>query len=494
MTPPFRAIAVAALAATMLLAAPGLAYQGTPINASQYDLAAGLLVDRVFTTLAGVRGITLDPLSDAVLAVIPGSRRLACLRANATRPFTALDFTETIADTLDTRPNHGVAVDSSRRQIYLSSPQFVYRWRWEGCGNASTPQNTDSPVIVIRDIPPQGHYTRTLEVDPGLATFLYISVGSYGNLLAGENRATLWRYPLSTLAAIEDSANALVFPAGAELVATGLRNIVAFRFGPGGIWSIDNGSDDLERADLGGSIYVDNPGEEVNVIPIPSSSSNSKVPDFGFPMCFSEFLLPSPHTSFRGNQWSVTGENYTASAANDAICRNPARNVPPVFLLPPHTAPLDLAIVENSTSKLSRGDMLVATHGSWNRPVPQGYALYLVRGLASSPLTVTSTTKYEVLFGDSDLTKCRTTAERINCIRPVGVVIDRQGGIWVSIDSVGQVIRLVEDPSAPALVPVSSAEGGIGTNTVKPSGAASSSSSLVTCSLAAAVMAGLLLV
>jgi hypothetical protein len=49
-----------------------------------------------------------------------------------------------------------------------------------------------------------------------------------------------------------------------KIIADGLRNEVGLRFDANGqLWGVENGADDLYRADLGGDIHNDNPGEEI---------------------------------------------------------------------------------------------------------------------------------------------------------------------------------------------------------------------------------------
>lgn len=293
-------------------------------------------------------------------------------------------------------------------------------------------------------------------------------------MITGENRAAIFRYPLEQLAAATTDT-AFNFPQGSETVAIGLRNAVGFRFGEGGMWIVENGIDDAERADLGGDIHLNNPGEEINRLAI-SEPLPTNPPNFGFPLCFSEFALESLPNSTRGTQWSISGPSTTASAANDAICRDPSQNIPPLFLLPPHVAPLDLAIVANDTNKFTKGDLVISAHGSWNRQPPQGYGLYYVRNLARPPFSLPSNAKYELIFGDSDTNKCLNQAQRTSCLRPVGVVVDKQGAVWFSMDSVGQVVRLVPDPLVIGVEAVQVGEGGIGgvtpITTTRPSSAA----------------------
>ena len=53
--------------------------------------------------------------------------------------------------------------------------------------------------------------------------------------------------------------------------ANGLRNEVGVRFDSAGrLWGVENGVDNLYRADLGGDISNDNPAEELNYFGYPN--------------------------------------------------------------------------------------------------------------------------------------------------------------------------------------------------------------------------------
>ena len=60
------------------------------------------------------------------------------------------------------------------------------------------------------------------------------------------------------------------------------------------------------------------------------------------------------------------------------------------------------------------------------------------------------------------MTKCLKQEERQKCLRPVGVVVDSEGAVWVSMDSIGQVVRMVPDPLNIGIQAVMEGEGGVG--------------------------------
>ncbi len=128
-------------------------------------------------------------------------------------------------------------------------------------------------------MPTSGHATRTLVFDG--EGRLYVSVGSDANVDRDSTRARIRRFSAAQVAAGD-----VPFGEG-EVFADGLRNEVGLRFDhQGRLWGVENGRDNLSRSDLGGDIHTDNPAEELNLF-----AEAGKF--YGYPYCFTEFLLPS---------------------------------------------------------------------------------------------------------------------------------------------------------------------------------------------------------
>jgi glucose/arabinose dehydrogenase len=243
--------------------------------------------------------------------------------------------------------NHGIELHGG--YLYASSSTAVFRWRYAADRRPLTNGET-----VIDGIPGGGHSTRTLAFDD---EFLYVSVGSASNVDANSNRARIRRFPIAELG---DAA--LPFGDG-EVFADGLRNEVGLRFDDlGRLWGVENGRDDLSRADLGGDIHDDNPGEELNLFLEPGAF-------YGYPYCWSEFVLPDDVGMGPGTQWADPSNQRT-----DEWCRDPNNVVPPVLSMQAHAAPLDLFFYPGGSFPASyAGDLFVTFHGSWNREPPTGY-------------------------------------------------------------------------------------------------------------------------
>jgi glucose/arabinose dehydrogenase len=297
------------------------------------------------TEVPKARGITIDDMGNAL--VVSSGQILALWDENADG-VSDDDERATIASASGL--NHGIAIHDG--YLYASSATMVYRWSY-----TANRMSLGTASVVVNGIPSGGHSTRTLAFDD---EYLYVSVGSGSNLDANSERARIRRFAVAGLGA------SVAFSSG-EVFADGLRNEVGLRFDSmGRLWGVENGRDDLERDDLGGDIHDDNPAEELNLFAEPGRF-------YGYPYCFSEFLLPDSVGMGPGTQWAdpATIDDGTHT---DAWCQNASNVVPPALAMQAHSAPLDLIFYPGGSFPASyTGDLFVTFHGSWNREPPTGY-------------------------------------------------------------------------------------------------------------------------
>lgn len=182
---------------------------------------------------------------------------------------------------------------------------------------------------------------------------------------------------------------------GPEIYARGVRNTVGFDWHPqtGVLWFTDNGRDRM-----GDNI----PPDELNRAPRPGLH-------FGFPYCHGADV---PDPKFGGPE----------HACGD--------DTPPARELGPHVAALGMRFYTGDMfPEEYRGQIFVAEHGSWNRSVPIGYRVMLVR------LKGHEAVSYEV-FADGWLQGSSAWG------RPVDVVQMKDGSLLVSDDRQGAVYRV----------------------------------------------------
>jgi hypothetical protein len=228
------------------------------------------------------------------------------------------------------------------------------------------------------------HWTKSLIASADGRT-LYVGTGANSNIgEAGldveEGRAAIW--------AIDTASGA------SRLYATGLRNPVGLAFEPrtGLLWTAVN-----ERDELGSDL----------------------VPDY---------MTSVREGGFYGWPWSYYGTHV------DTRVKPPrpdmvAKALVPDYALGPHTASLGLADATGSRLGAAFAEgMFVGQHGSWNRRPHSGYKVVFVPFREGRP----SGLPQDVLTGFlSDEGKALG--------RPVGVAIDRRGGLLVA-DDVGNII------------------------------------------------------
>ncbi len=245
---------------------------------------------------------------------------------------------------------------------------------------------TAAPVKVI-DLPGgpiNHHWTKNL-IPSADGSKLYVTVGSNSNvaergLPAEEGRAAIWEV---------DPKNGTH-----RIFASGLRNPNGMGFSPesGALWTVVN-----ERDEIGSDL----------------------VPDY---------LTSVKDGAFYGWPYSYYGQNVDVRVEPprpDLV----AKAVSPDYALGSHVAPLGMAFSSGKAmpQALASG-VFVGEHGSWNRKPMSGYKVSFVPFSGGKP----SGKKIDVLTGF-------VSPEGDAYGRPVGVAIDKRGGLLVA-DDVGNAI------------------------------------------------------
>jgi glucose/arabinose dehydrogenase len=176
-------------------------------------------------------------------------------------------------------------------------------------------------------------------------------------------------------------------------VAQGVRNTVGFDFHPDTheLWFTDNGRDMMGD---------DVPPDELNRL--------SKVGQhFGFPFCHG------------GN---IQDKEFTAKKCKDLT--------PPEFELRAHVAALGMRFYTGGEFPLEyKHQIFLAEHGSWNRSIPQGYRVTLVKLKGNQAVEATGFAEGWLQGNDA-------------WGRPVDVEIYKDGSLLVSDDKAGVIYRI----------------------------------------------------
>eukprot|EP00026_Physarum_polycephalum_P009788 Phypoly_transcript_09924.p1 GENE.Phypoly_transcript_09924~~Phypoly_transcript_09924.p1 ORF type:complete len:434 (+),score=45.69 Phypoly_transcript_09924:76-1302(+) len=257
--------------------------------------------------------------------------------------------------------NHAVLINEN--YLYASSTTTVYRWPY----TAGTRTPLGTPQVVITGMPTGGHSTRSLIFYNGL---LLVQVGSGSNVDPNPDRAGIRQFDLTKPLPQDFS--------GGEWFVNGLRNEVGLRADEkGNLWGVENGMDNLNRPDFGGDIHLGNPGEEINLF--------KQGAFYGYPYCWSQYNL-SAVTTPRGTQYGLA-PFLTDGTHTDNWCQNTTHVVKPMYLLHPHTAPLDLLFYYGDSFPGYEGDLFVTQHGSWDSVPPVGYRVSRVKFQNGVPIS-----------------------------------------------------------------------------------------------------------
>lgn len=230
------------------------------------------------------------------------------------------------------------------------------------------------------------HWSKTLRVGPD--GWLYVTSGSSCNACveADPQRAAMLRISL-------DGQQI-------EIFATGLRNAVGFDWAPwsGALYATDNGRD-LMGDDI--------PPCELNLI--------ERGAFYGWPYVFGN-NVPDPDLGTDRELQAATAE-------------------PPVFEFRAHNAPLGITFLRHKSNPGRTA--LTALHGSWNRSTPDGYKVLALRWNANGEISASDF-----------LTGFEEEGDIIG--RPVDVVENAVGDIFVSDDYAGVIYRIRHSPAVMA--------------------------------------------
>jgi glucose/arabinose dehydrogenase len=267
-------------------------------------------------------------------------------------------------------------------QLYVALDDAIVRLHYvEGRTQAA------GPPVKVFDLPGgpiNHHWTKNIIATPD-GSALYATVGSNSNvgengMAAEKGRAAVWRFEL---------------PDGpGRIFASGLRNANGLDFEPttGALWAAVN-----ERDMLGDDL----------------------VPDY---------MTHLEDGGFYGWPYSYFGQHVddrVKPPRPDLV----AQAIEPDYALGPHTASLGLTFYKaDAFPEHYRGGAFVGQHGSWNRRPVNGYRVVFIpfaNGKPSGPPEAFLTG----FLNDEDEAQGR----------PVGVAVDRRGGLLVA-DDVGDAV------------------------------------------------------
>ncbi|MFJ2361234.1 PQQ-dependent sugar dehydrogenase [Pseudomonas fluorescens] len=328
---------------------------------------------------AGIRGWVMKKVMGKAGAGVPSPNRITLLR-DADHDGVAETRTVFLQNL-----NSPFGMTLVGNDLYVADTDRLLRFHYEPGATEIKTQ-----PIKVTDLPGgtlNHHWTKNVIASKD-GSKLYVTVGSNSNV--GENgldkeegRAAIWEVDRAT-------GNHRIF-------ASGIRNPNGLAWEPttGALWTAVN-----ERDEIGSDL----------------------VPDY---------ITSVKDGGFYGWPFSYYGQHVDVRVKP----QNPdlvAKAIAPDYAVGPHTASLGLTFADgNSLPAQFKDGAFIGQHGSWNRKPHSGYKVIFVPFAAGKP----NGQPIDVLTGFLDKDE--------NALgRPVGVVIDQQGGLLVADDVGNKVWRV----------------------------------------------------
>ncbi|MBV8924158.1 MAG: sorbosone dehydrogenase family protein [Bradyrhizobium sp.] len=277
--------------------------------------------------------------------------------------------------------------------LYVANTDAIVRYPYhDGDTKITAPGETLTP---LPGGPIDHHWTKSLTASPD-GKLLYVGVGSNSNITengmeAEHNRADILEVDRAT--------------GRYRIFASGLRNPNGLTFEPQShaLWAVVN-----ERDEIGPDL----------------------VPDY---------MTSVKEGAFYGWPYSYYGQNVDPRVQPqrpDLV----AKAIPPDYALSSHVAPLGLAFYTGTNlPEQYRGGAFVGEHGSWNRQVLNGYKVVFIPFSNGKPNGKAQDVVTGFLDGDEHARG-----------RPVGLAIDKTGGLLIADDVGNTVWRVTSSGTGPS--------------------------------------------
>lgn len=350
-----------------------------------FQLPAGFSVGIFAKNLNAPRDLEFSP-GGTLLVSEPDSGKVAALPDRDENG--AADTTVTVLSNLN-RP-HGLAFFQGK--LFVAELTRVSRFRWDEKTLTATFEKE------LFKLPYNGgHNTRSLVFNK--KGELFVSIGSSCNVCVEKNP-----WLASVIVSDSDGNNPRVF-------AKGLRNSVFLTVNPT--------TDEIWAGDMGRDNLGDNlPLEEINIL------LDNK--NYGWPYCYNNRVHDDNFENPSGSDLKVRQQANQGLTLHDCQITES-----PIFGYSAHNAPLGLAFIDSAQFPTQmQGDLLITYHGSWNRSVPDGYKVVRMEVAGNS------------ITGAEDFLTGFISGREVKG-RPVDVIFDNQGSLYLSDDKAGIIYKII---------------------------------------------------
>lgn len=260
--------------------------------------------------------------------------------------------------------------------LYVAQPHRIIRFN--NIANQLT--QMPKPQLVYNKLPKNKHHGwKYLRI--GMDNKLYSAVGAPCNSCESDQAIYTTLFRVNT-----DGSDF-------EIIASGIRNSVGFDWHPKtkALYFTENGRDHLGD---------NTPPDELNLW-------TQKGQHFGFPYCHGDDIL------------------------DPKLGKNCSNFTPPVWKFKAHNAPLGMRFYQGKQfPEYYQHQLFVAQHGSWNRSIPDGYRIALVKFEQGKPV-------FEEVFISGWLTKDGKVLGR-----PTDVLETMDGSLLIADDKRGVIYKV----------------------------------------------------
>ncbi len=177
--------------------------------------------------------------------------------------------------------------------------------------------------------------------------------------------------------------------------------------------SVNPKTNEVWAGDMGRDLIGDDiPPEEINIL---RDGGN-----YGWPICYDNKI----------HDTNFDKKTYVRDPCADTVA--------PIYTFQAHSAPLGLTFINSSQFPSDwQGDLLVVYHGSGNRSVPTGYKVVHMKVTGNN---ITGEEDFLTGFLPPNTSIGPTGARG----RPVDVIFNSQGSLFISDDKAGAVYKVIQ--------------------------------------------------
>ncbi|TFK73859.1 hypothetical protein BDN72DRAFT_893582 [Pluteus cervinus] len=401
----------------------------------------------LFSNLTNPHGLTFDTYGN-ILVVERGVGITAFSPAPVVNPLGAWQRKVLVSNSALTG---AIAHEDGKIYVTTNSQALIYLYDED---NVEVGGSFADSYPVVTGLPSAGEPIHTIRLEKA-------SNGNVIALIIGTGPPTTWtstsssdysqvrRFPFPSIVSLVFPPPAMTWSSG-QILAKGVRNPTSFAFAPDDsakLYILENSMGITGINGITSTFGNQNPADELNLVILPTPTSTGLLAPptatitpkpFGHPDCVTLWDpqadpvgVPQYTASSRGAQMSVGSQT-------NSWCQNTNNNVPPVLYFEPHSLPADITfyegVLEEDGPVNPFGDSYIGSAFVAMRGASSGFGVAVIGFPLSVPPPTGGWLPYEYILQAWDLDACPD-----ECIGPGGVAFGRDGHLYVTSESTGEL-------------------------------------------------------